>query len=144
MFIEFHRQFIPRGFLGRLLILVQVRNLNRNLLQWAGEFYTLLRTVSFKMLTWFMESKDCSSCRYFSPDFFPGMPGRRNRVIWSTVSNPAKSSSTSWVCFGPVLLASIYEQSYLYTIRLKIHKILRLWSSHAPAFDELHKHLSVS
>ena len=24
-----------------------------------------------------MESKDCSSCVYFSSDFSPGMPGRR-------------------------------------------------------------------
>ena len=25
-----------------------------------------------------MESKDCSSCVYFSSDFSPGMPGRRS------------------------------------------------------------------
>ena len=37
--------------------------------------------------------------------------------------------------------ATKQEQSYLFNIRLKIHKIFRQWSSHAPAFNELQKHL---
>ena len=39
--------------------------------------------------------------------------------------------------------ATKQEQPYLFNIRLKIHKIFRQWSSHAPACNELPKHLSV-
>ena len=47
-----------------------IANENRKLLKWSEEFYILLRILSFKMFTWFMESKDCSGCGYFSPDFY--------------------------------------------------------------------------
>ena len=46
-----------------------VTNYNWKLLKWTEEFFFILMTIlSFKMFTWFMENKDWSGFRYFSPD----------------------------------------------------------------------------
>ena len=37
-------------------------------------FVWFLQTSALKIFTWFMESKDWSSCGYFNPDFSPGKP----------------------------------------------------------------------
>ena len=37
-------------------------------MDWKIQFYILMRILSFKMFTWFMESKDWSVFGYFSPD----------------------------------------------------------------------------
>ena len=57
-----------RGFYKLEAKLVNVPNYNRKLLKWTDEFYILMTISSFKMFTWFMESKDWSGSGYFSPD----------------------------------------------------------------------------
>ena len=103
--------------------LVNVTHYNRKL-KWTEEFCILLRILSFEMFTWFVKSKDCSGCEYFSPDLCRRMPGQRIEsfeVLPSIQRNPeVQVYFVSFRSFEPRNSASILHSV---VIKFKIHNV---------------------
>ena len=72
-------------------------------------FVWFLQTSALKIFTWFMESKDWSSCGYFNPDFSPGKPV--SLQIWTPpdLDPPQAKCASGYVPPGPNPLVDLYS-----------------------------------
>ena len=71
-------------------------------------FVWFLQTSALKIFTWFMESKDWSSCGYFNPNFSPGKPASLR--IWTPLDLDHPGQMRERICTpGPNPLVDLYS-----------------------------------